>query len=192
MIRVSIALRLMVAVVLFLPSASRAQVAFDRRGSDYTNFPVRSGDPAICAARCDRDARCRAWSFNYPTADRAAVCWLKSQVPPRVEDGASASGVHGSGVIEPRHGMREFSIDRTGGDYRNLEVAPSATGETCKAACDADTQCRAWTYVRPGYLSTEARCYLKDHVMPPHHRPCCISGVVEALGAAGRKQDRRE
>src|SRR5713101_3170352 len=89
MIRVSIALRLTVAVVLFLPPASRAQVGFDRHGGDYANFPVRSGDPTICAARCDRDARCRAWSFNYPTADRAAVCWLKSQVPPRVEDGAS-------------------------------------------------------------------------------------------------------
>src|SRR5262245_38332456 len=81
---------------------------------------------------------------------------LKSQVPPRVEDGASASGVHGSGVIEPRHGMREFSIDRTGGDYRDLEVPPNATGETCKAACEAETQCRAWTYARPGYLGPEA------------------------------------
>src|SRR5215475_8854820 len=147
MIRVLMALRLTVAVVLFLPSASGAQVGFDRRGGDYTSFPVRSGDPAACAARCDRDSRCRAWSFSYPTADRAAVCWLKSQVPPRVEESTSASGVRGSGVIEPRHGTREFSIDRTGGDYRNLEVVPSATGETCKAACDAETQCRAWTYV---------------------------------------------
>jgi hypothetical protein len=74
--------------------------------------------------------------------------------------------------------MREFSIDRTGGDYRNLEVAANATGETCKAACDADNQCRAWTYVRPGYLGPEARCYLKDRVRPPHHKACCISGVV--------------
>jgi hypothetical protein len=178
MIRISITLTLMAAVVLCFPSASRAQVGFDRHGGDYTNFPLRSGDPAACAARCDRDSRCRAWSFNYPAADRPAVCWLKSQVPPRVEDGASASGVRGAGVIEPRHGMRDFSIDRTGGDYRNLEVPPNATGETCKAACDAETQCRAWTYVRPGYLGPEARCFLKDHVMPPHHKPCCISGVV--------------
>jgi hypothetical protein len=178
MIRVCIALTLTGAVVLCLPPASRAQVGFDRRGGDYTSFPVRSGDPAACAARCDREGRCRAWSFNYPTADRPAVCWLKGQVPPRVEDGASASGVRGAGVIEPRHGMREFSIDRTGGDYHDLDVAPNATGETCKIACDAETQCRAWTYVRPGYLGAEARCFLKDRLMPPHHKPCCISGVV--------------
>ncbi len=178
MIRAFIALTATIAAVLYFPPASRGQVGFDRRGGDFTSFPVRSGDPAACAARCDREGRCRAWSFNYPNGDRPAVCWLKSQVPPRVEDGGSASGVRGAGVIEPRHGMREFSIDRTGGDYRNLEVPPDPTGETCKTACDAEAQCRAWTYARPGYLGPEARCFLKDHVRPPHHRPCCISGVV--------------
>jgi hypothetical protein len=178
MIRAIIALNLMIAVVVCGSPESRAQVGFDRRGGDYANFPVRSGDPAACAVRCDRESRCRAWSFNYPTADHPAVCWLKSQVPPRVEDGGSASGVRGAGVIEPRHGMREFSIDRTGGDYRNLEVPADPIGETCKAACDGEAKCRAWTYARPGYLGPEARCFLKDRVMPPHHRACCISGVV--------------
>jgi hypothetical protein len=178
MIRVPFALRWTVAVALCLPSASLAQVGFDRHGGDYASFPVRSGDPALCAARCDRDSRCRAWSFNYPAGDDQAVCWLKSQVPPRVEDSGTASGVRGAGVIEPRHGAREFSIDRPGGDYRNLQVPASALGETCKGACDADAQCRAWTYVRPGYVGPEAQCYLKDHLMPPHHKPCCISGVV--------------
>jgi hypothetical protein len=182
MIHVSLALRLLVAVALTVPlavsSTASAQVGFDRHGGDYTSFQVRTGDPALCSARCDRDSRCRAWSFSYPSGDHAAQCWLKSQVPPRVEDSASASGVRGSGVIEPRHGFREFSIDRPGGDYRSLEVAASATGETCKGVCDAESHCRAWTYVRPGYVGAEAKCYLKDRLMPPHHRPCCISGVV--------------
>ncbi|MBO0753827.1 MAG: PAN domain-containing protein [Bradyrhizobiaceae bacterium] len=178
MIRVPFAPRLIVAAALCLPVAVRAQVGFDRRGGDYTSFAVRSGDPALCAARCDRDSHCRAWGFSYPARDRQAICWLKNQVPPRVEDTASASGIRGSGVIEPRHGYREFSIDRPGGDYRSLDVVANATGETCKAACDAESQCRAWTYVRPGYAGPEARCYLKDHLMPPRHKPCCISGVV--------------
>jgi hypothetical protein len=182
MIRVSLALKLTAALTLSLPlaapSAAWAQVGFDRRGGDYASFPVRSGDPALCSARCDRDSRCRAWAFSYPAGDHLAQCWLKSQVPPRVEDIASASGVRGAGVIEPRHGFREFSIDRPGGDYRSLEVAASATGETCKGVCDAESQCRAWTYVRPGYVGAAPQCYLKDHLMPPHHQPCCISGVV--------------
>lgn len=155
-----------------------AQVGFDRHGGDYLNFAVRSGDPAVCAARCDRDLRCRAWGFSYPAGDRPATCWLKSQVPPRVEDNASASGVRGAGVIEPRHANREFGIDRTGGDYRDLEVQSDPLGEDCKSACDAELQCRAWTYARPGYVGAEARCFLKDRLMPPHRKPCCISGVV--------------
>ena len=43
-----------------------AQTGFDRPGGDYSNFAVRSGDPAACAARCEREGRCRAWSFSYP------------------------------------------------------------------------------------------------------------------------------
>ena len=31
---------------------------------------------------------------------------------------------------------------------------------------------------RPGYAGAAARCYLKDKVKPPRHKPCCISGVV--------------
>ena len=33
-----------------------------------------------------------------------------------------------SGVIEPRKGPIEYSIDRFGGDYRNLDVATNAAG----------------------------------------------------------------
>ncbi len=156
----------------------RAQVGFDRPGGDYTNFAVRNGDPAVCALRCERDARCRAWSFNYPTAESGAVCWLKAQVPQRVEEPSSVSGVRGAGVIEPKGGPVEFAIDRGGGDYRSVELSPDPTGLSCKAACEGESRCRAWTYLRPGYGGPAARCFLKDRVKPPRHRPCCISGVV--------------
>ena len=159
-----------------LPAA--AQVGYDRPGGDYGSFSLRSGDPAVCALRCERDSRCRAWSFSYPLADRAATCWLKSQVPTRIESADSVSGVRGAGVIEPKGGPVEFSIDRVGGDYRNLELRPDPTGATCKAACEGEGRCRAWTYVRPGYFGSAARCFLKDKVKPPRRRPCCISGVV--------------
>ena len=36
------------------------------RAATTRNFTVRSGDPAACAARCERERRCRAWSFSYP------------------------------------------------------------------------------------------------------------------------------
>ena len=156
-----------------------AQSGFDRPGGDYANAPVPNGDPAVCAARCEREPRCRAWSFSYPAGSNSpAMCWLKRDVVPRVEASCCVSGVRGAGVIEPRARNREFAIERPGGDYRSIEVPPEANGDACRLACQKDTQCRAWTYMRPGYAeSGGARCYLKSHVTAPRHRPCCISGV---------------
>jgi PAN domain len=160
-------------------AVAHAQVGFDRRGGDYTSFVVKTGDPSMCAARCERDARCRAWSFSYPVTENAnAVCWLKSEVSARVAAPCCVSGVRGAGVVEPRAGATEYSIDRIGGDYRNLDLAADPTGAMCKAACEADGRCRAWTYTRPGYIGSAAHCFLKDRIKPPHRKPCCISGVV--------------
>jgi hypothetical protein len=158
-------------------SVARAQTAFDRPGGDYQHFNLRSGDPAVCAARCDRDGRCRAWSFAYPTHGERSVCWLKNSVPPRAENACCVSGVRGGGVIQPR-GVIEFGIDRVGGDYRSFEMPPQPEGEACAEACKGEARCRAWTYLRPGYAGPAARCYLKSRITRPRTKPCCISGVV--------------
>lgn len=160
-------------------AAANAQAGFDRPGGDYSNFIVRGGDPAACAARCEREGRCRAWSFSYPrTAGAHAICWLKSSVTTRTENTCCISGVRGAGVIEPRTGEAEFAIDRVGGDYRNFEIAADPTGKACQAACEGENKCRAWTYLRPGYQGPSARCFLKSQIKPPRRKPCCISGVV--------------
>jgi hypothetical protein len=174
---------LLVCLIACCAFASRtpanAQAGYDRPGGDYTNFAVRAADPAVCAARCERDGRCRAWSFSYPnTAAADAVCWLKQQVTARVEDSCCVSGVKGAAVSEPRGGQLEFSIDRTGGDYRSFDTSPDTTGTQCAAACESEQRCRAWTYVRPGYLGPAARCFLKERLTKPRRKPCCISGVV--------------
>jgi hypothetical protein len=177
--RYPISLLGVLALIVLAVSPAQAQIGYDRRSGDYLSFSIRNGDPAVCASRCEHDARCRAWSFSYPrTAFALAACWLKTKVPPRVEDKCCVSGVRGAGVIEPRRGPLEYSIDRNGGDYRNIDVTPDAAGAPCKAACDAENKCRAWTYVRPGYIAPTARCYLKDKITRPRRKPCCISGVV--------------
>ena len=166
-------------LVALLGSSSWGQVGFDRPGGDFFSFAVRSGDPAQCASRCERDPRCRAWAFSYPiTESTNAICWLKSTVPPRVASPCCASGVRGTGVIEPRSGTLEFGIDRTGGDYRHFDVAVDSNGSSCQSACEEEEGCRAWTYVRPGYVHASAVCYLKNRVTRPVCKPCCISGVV--------------
>jgi len=156
-----------------------AQVGVDRWGGDYASFPLRSGDPAQCAARCERDSRCRAWAFSYPATESAsAVCWLKSRVTPRTTATCCVSGVRGAGVIEPYTGPIEFAIDRPGGDYRHFELPPDVTGKSCQLACEGEEGCRAWTYLRPGYIGQSATCYLKNRIPRPQRRPCCLSGVV--------------
>ena len=167
------------ALVAVVAPPAAAQTGFDRRGGDYASFPIHNGDPAVCAARCERDAHCRAWSFSYPRTENAlAVCWLKNRVPPRTADKCCISGVRGAGIIAPRRGPIEFSIDRSGGDYRSFDTPPDPAGAACNAACEGDKRCRAWTYLRPGYGGPAARCYLKDKITRPRHKPCCISGVV--------------
>jgi len=156
-----------------------AQASFDRPGSDYQSAPVASGDPADCALACERDKRCRAWSFNYPTDSTAgAMCWLKSGVPARVPDNCCVSGVRGAGVVEPKNGTIETSIDRFGGDYKNFDLKSSDGDDACKAACAADNKCRAWTYARPGYAGRDAHCYLKKDIKPPRRKAGFTSGVV--------------
>ena len=169
--------------MLALTTAARpaqAQANFDRPGGDYLRSAVASGDPADCALLCERDRRCRSWTFSYPTdvADGAA-CWLKSSVPARTQDNCCVSGVRGAGVVEPKNDKIETSIDRFGGDYRNFDMKGGSSGDDeCKAACTADNNCRAWTYARPGYVGPAARCYLKDKITRPRRKPCCMSGVV--------------
>ena len=156
-----------------------AQANFDRPGGDYQSAPVTSGDPADCALACERDKRCRSWTFSYPTdTTNGAVCWLKSNVPARVQDNCCVSGVRGAGVVEPRNSAIETSIDRFGGDYRNFDVKSEDGDDACKAACTADNKCRAWTYARPGYASKEAHCFLKKDIKPPRRKAGFTSGVV--------------
>src|ERR1700730_10137589 len=173
---------LVISAVLAAANAARpaqAQANFDRPGGDYQSSPVPSGDPADCALVCERDRRCRAWSFNYPTdIAGGAVCWLKNNVPARIQNNCCVSGVRGAGVVEPRNGAVETSIDRFGGDYRNFELESGDGDEACKAACASDTKCRAWTYARPGYVGRDARCFLKKEIKPPRRRAGFISGVV--------------
>ena len=107
-----------------------------------------------------------------------AACWLKNTVPPRTDAPNSVSGVRGAGVVERRNSAIETSIDRFGGDYHSFALATDPAGESCRAACEGDSKCRAWTYARPGYTGRSARCFLKSTITQPRRRPGLISGVV--------------
>ena len=108
--------------------------------------------------------------------DRKSQCGVLAEVAGHARSPAPCcvSGVRGAGIIEPQSGPREFSIDRVGGDYRSFELAADHTGNACQQACDGDPRCRAWTYLRPGYVGgtgSSAYCFLKDRITPPGAAP---------------------
>lgn len=169
----------LVSIAMVSASPVSAQIGFDRPGGDYAHTSVLTRDPSDCALLCERDKRCRAWSFNFPRDPQiGGTCWLKSTLPSRVADNCCVSGVRGAGVVEPRNGPVEMFIDRFGGDYRNFDATGAAGEEDCRAACTGDAVCRAWTYARPGYAGRTAKCFLKNEIKPPRRAPGLVSGVV--------------
>jgi hypothetical protein len=103
----------LLAVAIGHVTNGAAQTGYDRPGGDYTSAPVANGDPTVCAARCERDKSCRAWSFSYPSITGGpAMCWLKREVVPAKESSCCVSGVRGAGVVEPRALRRRLSLVR--------------------------------------------------------------------------------
>jgi hypothetical protein len=76
------------------------------------------------------------------------------------------------------HMTVEKGTDRPGGDYRNFSLEKPQAND-CRKACVADTQCKAYTYVKPGIQGPQARCWLKSVVPTPVTNDCCESGMKE-------------
>ena len=73
-----------------------------------------------------------------------------------------------------------YNTDFFGNDIREIVYdRPGSTWQTCKAACDANGQCQAWTYVQPG-RQPYGECFLKAPVPEASESDCCISGVKGA------------
>jgi hypothetical protein len=70
----------------------------------------------------------------------------------------------------------EPNTDRPGQDYYAFDLR-AANPETCRAACERDTRCRAFTYVKPGVQGRYARCYLKKAAPTKRADRCCVSGA---------------
>jgi len=87
-----------------------------------------------------------------------------------------ASNWQGQPVAPPPGRQWEPHTDRPGSNYRDFDL-PTPRPETCRDACWAEPQCRAFTYVRPGVQGPRARCWLKNVVPPARPADCCLSGV---------------
>ena len=157
-----------------------AELNVDRPGSDYSNFDLPQANAWLCRNHCNRDARCKAWTYVKPNTIQGPNprCWLKSTVPPARHNNCCVSGVKGV-TVKPttRPGGAEPNVDRPGSDYSNFDL-PQANAWLCRNHCNRDARCKAWTYVKPNTIQgPNPRCWLKSTVPPARHNNCCVSGV---------------
>ena len=71
----------------------------------------------------------------------------------------------------------ELNTARPGSSYRHFELS-EADPALCKKACEEESQCKAWTYVKPGFQGANPVCWLKDTAPTAHQNICCVSGVT--------------
>jgi hypothetical protein len=170
----------------------------DRPGANLKVFNLDTADPQLCVKACGDEPKCRAYTYVKPGVQGPkARCWLKSGVPSAKPNKCCVSGVKtAQGATAPPVKVPVFEgrplatgtmtveqdTDRPGANLRvfNLDTADP---QLCAKTCQEDTQCRAYTYVKPGVQGPKARCWLKTGVPAAKPNPCCVSGVkTQAAG----------
>jgi Ca-activated chloride channel family protein len=74
-------------------------------------------------------------------------------------------------------GMEQDTDRPGGGDFRHV-IPASDNPALCQKACQDDTQCKSWTYVKPNTVQgPRPNCWLKTGMPPATHNTCCVSGV---------------
>jgi hypothetical protein len=149
--------------------ASAFEFNTDRPGNDFANFDLPSEHPSICRDACDRDTRCKAWSYVKPGIQGPRPrCWLKHSESPPLSNNCCISDVGRVREVE-------LNTDRPGNDIRNFDL-PAPDPNLCRGECLMDQKCVAYTYVKPGIQGPNARCWLKNPTPPAFENTCCISG----------------
>jgi len=101
----------------------------DRLGSDYSNFDLPVANPQLCKDACDRDPKCKAWTYVKPNTIQGPRprCWLKYAVPNPLKSTCCVSGV--KGIAAPQPSGRDYTPQpRTGRDYTaQPPIAPPVT-----------------------------------------------------------------
>lgn len=72
--------------------------------------------------------------------------------------------------------IMELNTDRPGSDISTMSL-DKAKPILCHDACKSNSECVAWTYVKPGIINTMAHCRLKSKAPEPKRSSCCISGI---------------
>lgn len=101
-----------------------------------------------------------------------------------------AGGLAGASASQPADDWQPmYRVDLFGSDYRAIVYdRPGNTWRQCKAACDGDRQCQAWTFVEPG-REPHGECFLKNPVPEASESDCCTSGIKGAASTSNARGD---
>jgi hypothetical protein len=158
-----------------------AAEGFDGTANDYA-FSLKADGLWLVCMDAGFTTRCRELSGEVANLgeDGGSISSVRYLGP------AMASGVAAPRVRTPAPGAADpaagdeapmFNIDLYGSDLRGIIYdRPGMDWKSCKASCDDDRQCRAWTYVVPG-RTEHGECFLKEAVPEPSESECCISGI---------------
>jgi len=149
----------------------------DRPGADYASFDLSKFTPEQCQAECNRDSKCKAWTYVEAQAGKNPRCWLKTAAPGRRQSTCCTSGVRGV----------EGDTDRPGSDYRSF-IVENGDIATCQATCQKEKKCRAWSFVGKTAQKVDdsgkiiltdepGECWLKSAVPKPVYNKRVKSGV---------------
>ncbi len=76
----------------------------------------------------------------------------------------------------------EWGVSYNGGDYASFNLS-SSNPKLCRNACEQDSDCVAFTFVREGIQGSSPRCWLKNIVRPIVRRTGRVSGIVRSKPA---------
>ena len=146
---------------------SKTLDGFDVFGFDQPLMPLKGVALEGCIEACNRDASCKAFTYNKPNS----ACFLKSYGARVVGNQNAVAGYKSE--IESNLTMSPMTVlektDFPGGDFKKVTKVDF---ESCLSQCEENSSCVAFTYVRRHKI-----CWLKSSVSEPARNKSAISGL---------------
>lgn len=160
---------------------------FDGTANDFAFSIKAKGRWEVCMD-ADFATRCRVIDGNVADLgeDNGSISSIR-YIGPSGPDGVTARQATSAGqpaasasTMPPTNYTPLYNTDLFGNDIRAITYErPGSTWQMCKAECDADGTCEAWTYVMPG-RTEHGECFLKSPVPEASESDCCVSGIKES------------
>jgi PAN domain len=92
-------------------------------------------------------------------------------------------------VITPLAAYAGDNQNRPGSDYANFDAASAFV---CANTCAGESQCKAYTFVRPGIQGPSGHCWLKNATPQAVSDGCCFSGLHPNGAGMMRAEDKTD